>query len=161
MIRAAKNYSYIHSLYNFDYDPQPGSVQYNIDQRIKRAGELQMQALAGMAEAAEAELAAERAAAAAGGANPQMALAEASESVSQQQQAGSQQQGPSRPAFGSVTVGSMSAPFASMSMGMSRASKVMLNAMTSAAKHAPSRRPHVTRPSQMRKKPASAANSSQ
>jgi hypothetical protein len=38
MLRAAHNYAHIYSLYNFDYDPEPGSVQWKIDQRIKRVG---------------------------------------------------------------------------------------------------------------------------
>lgn len=36
MLRAAHNYKRIYDQYNFDWDPEPGSVQYKIDQRIKR-----------------------------------------------------------------------------------------------------------------------------
>lgn len=36
MVAVAKNYAHIYSMYNFDWDPEPGSVQYKIDQRIKR-----------------------------------------------------------------------------------------------------------------------------
>jgi len=36
MMRFVQNYAHIYSMYNFDYDPEPGSVQYKIDQRIKR-----------------------------------------------------------------------------------------------------------------------------
>ncbi len=46
MLRAAKNYAHIYSLYNFDYDPEPGSVQWKIDQRIKRVGALSLQSAA-------------------------------------------------------------------------------------------------------------------
>lgn len=36
MLRVAHNYKRLYEMYNFDYDPEPGSVQYKIDQRIKR-----------------------------------------------------------------------------------------------------------------------------
>lgn len=36
MLQAAQNYAHIYSLYNFDYDPEPGTAQWRIDQRIKR-----------------------------------------------------------------------------------------------------------------------------
>lgn len=42
MRRVAHNYEVVHSQYNFDYDPQPGSVQWTIDQRIRRAQELML-----------------------------------------------------------------------------------------------------------------------
>ncbi|GFH14191.1 uncharacterized protein HaLaN_10204, partial [Haematococcus lacustris] len=36
MLVAAKNHEHIYSMYNFDYDPEPGSIQWHIDQRIAR-----------------------------------------------------------------------------------------------------------------------------
>ncbi len=36
MLAVAKNYQRIYEMYNFDYDPEPGSVQHKIDQRILR-----------------------------------------------------------------------------------------------------------------------------
>lgn len=34
----AHNYAAIYRMYNFDWDPEPGTVQYKIDQRIRRVG---------------------------------------------------------------------------------------------------------------------------
>ncbi len=39
MLRVANNYQRIYDMYNFDFDPEPGTVQYKIDQRIKRVRE--------------------------------------------------------------------------------------------------------------------------
>ena len=36
MLSVANNYKHIYEMYNFDFDPEPGSVQYKVDQRIKR-----------------------------------------------------------------------------------------------------------------------------
>ncbi|KAJ9507502.1 hypothetical protein QJQ45_006474 [Haematococcus lacustris] len=52
MLVAAKNHEHIYSMYNFDYDPEPGSIQWHIDQRIARAGELQQRAVMRMAAGA-------------------------------------------------------------------------------------------------------------
>lgn len=90
-----------------------------------------MQSLARMAEAADQEAA---------GASQPMLLASAADVDSNSSASRPYGFGP-RP--GSV--------FASMSFGMGRASHVILNALTHAAKHAPTRRPRVMRPSQMRK----------
>jgi len=38
MMRFVHNYAHIYSMYNFDFDPEPGSVQHKIDQRISRVG---------------------------------------------------------------------------------------------------------------------------
>lgn len=39
MMRFVHNYAHIYSMYNFDYDPEPGSVQHKIDQRIARVSD--------------------------------------------------------------------------------------------------------------------------
>jgi hypothetical protein len=36
MAKVAQNYAAIYRKYNFDWDPEPGSIQYKIDQRIRR-----------------------------------------------------------------------------------------------------------------------------
>ena len=36
MINIAASYQKVHDMYNFDYDPQPGTALYEVDQRIKR-----------------------------------------------------------------------------------------------------------------------------
>ncbi len=36
MLGVANNYKHIYEMYNFDFDPEPGSAQYKVDQRIKR-----------------------------------------------------------------------------------------------------------------------------
>ena len=36
MLGVAQNYKKIYEMYNFDFDPEPGSAQYIVDQRIKR-----------------------------------------------------------------------------------------------------------------------------
>ena len=36
MLRHANNYKRIYEMYNFDFDPEPGTAQYKVDQRIKR-----------------------------------------------------------------------------------------------------------------------------
>ena len=36
MLGVAQNYKKIYEMYNFDFDPEPGSAQYVVDQRIKR-----------------------------------------------------------------------------------------------------------------------------
>lgn len=36
MNKVAHNYQTLHNMYNFDWDPEPGSVQHMIDQRIIR-----------------------------------------------------------------------------------------------------------------------------
>ena len=140
MIKVAKNYKHIYDMYNFDWDPEPGSVQYKIDARIARAQELRENSLARMAAGAEAELTA----AAAEAARPALQLASVSGAGG-----GS---GGGR-AFGSGSAfASMSLGMPSLSFGLGRASKVMLNALTRAGSHVAShRRP---RPSQMRKVPA-------
>mmetsp|Transcript_15921 Transcript_15921/g.34385 ORF Transcript_15921/g.34385 Transcript_15921/m.34385 type:complete len:916 (+) Transcript_15921:178-2925(+) len=139
MVRVAKNYQHIYEMYNFDYDPEPGSVQYKIDQRIKRAEELRMKSLARMAEAADEELAQVQ--------QTEQPLLASVDGMAQSFSSKSVPQQSSR--FGSM--GGPTTMFASMSFGMSRASKVVLNALAHAAKHAPAKRPRIVRPSQMRK----------
>jgi hypothetical protein len=36
MLAVAQNYQRIYEMYNFDYDPEPGSAQYIVEQRMKR-----------------------------------------------------------------------------------------------------------------------------
>ena len=49
---------------------------------------------------------------------------------------------------------------ASMSFGMSRASRAVLDALSHAARHAPPRRPSIIRPSQMSRRAGRAAGAS-
>jgi len=156
MLQVAHNYAHIHSLYNFDWDPEPGSVQYKIDQRIKRAQDLRLQSLARMAEAADEELGA-------AGAGPQLVASVAElpeeqgrgaglQGAGQQAQSAQQQQGGWRwsgrgagAPFASVSMAA--APFgAAAGASLSRASHVVLDALTQAAKHVPTRRPRIARP---------------
>lgn len=53
------------------------------------------------------------------------------------------------PVVGLRGLGGGASTFASMTMGMGRASRVLLDALSQAAKHAPTKRPHIIRPSQM------------
>ncbi|GFR52136.1 hypothetical protein Agub_g14651, partial [Astrephomene gubernaculifera] len=53
MAKVADNYTAIYEMYNFDWDPEPGSVQYKIDQRIRRAQELRNNALVRYLETAD------------------------------------------------------------------------------------------------------------
>jgi hypothetical protein len=163
MARVAKNHAHIFNMYNFDWDPEPGTVDYMINQRIKRGAELQGKRLlrmAGNLDAAEA---------AADGPQPGLLLAEldaaaeaaaagASSSSSSQQQ---QRQGGGLP-FGSITASSgaagglwMAGPLAScsLSVGVGRASKAVLGTLARAAKRAPtidSGRARLSRPAARR-----------
>lgn len=38
MRAVAHSYAAVYRMYNFDWDPEPGTVQYKIDQRIRRVG---------------------------------------------------------------------------------------------------------------------------
>ncbi|KAF6253126.1 hypothetical protein COO60DRAFT_1703964 [Scenedesmus sp. NREL 46B-D3] len=163
MARVAKNHAHIFSMYNFDWDPEPGTVEYIINQRVKRGAELQGKRLlrmAGNLDAAEAAadgpgssgvqpgpLLAELDAAA----DAQAAAAATGSSGRQQQQ--QRRQGSGLP-FGSVTASSglwMAGPLAScsMSLGVGRASKAVLGTLARAAKRAPtinSGRARLSRP---------------
>jgi hypothetical protein len=161
MARVAKNHAHIFSMYNFDWDPEPGSVEYMINQRIKRGAELQGKRLLRMAGNLDA---AEAAADGPGssGVQPGPLLAEveaaAGPSSSQQQQ---RRQGSGLP-FGSITASSgvgsgmwMAGPVAScsMSLGVGRASKAVLCTLARAAKRAPtidSGRARLSRPAARR-----------
>jgi len=41
MMRVARNHKHVYDMYNFDWDPEPGSINWVINQRIKRGAELQ------------------------------------------------------------------------------------------------------------------------
>lgn len=131
MMRVAKNHKHIYDMYNFDWDPEPGSVNYVINQRIRRGAELQGKQLlriADVLEDVEAEVEAEKAAAAAaaGTARAPQPVATVAEAAAlstsssgagfswpwqqQREQQQQQQPGPSSSSRGS------SAPFASLSM---------------------------------------------
>jgi hypothetical protein len=165
MARVAKNHAHIFSMYNFDWDPEPGTVEYMINQRVKRGAELQGRRLlrmAGNLDAAEA--AADGPGSSSGGVQPGPLLAEldatadaqavAGTSSSRQQQ---QRQGSGLP-FGSITASSgvgsglwMAGPLAScsLSLGVGRASKAVLGTLARAAKRAPtidSGRARLSRP---------------
>eukprot|EP00775_Hariotina_reticulata_P009883 gene9883-10040_t len=53
MVRAAKNHAHIYRMYNFDWDPEPGSVEFILNQRIRRGAELQGRKFLRMAEGLE------------------------------------------------------------------------------------------------------------
>ncbi len=152
MARVAKNYQHVHDQYNFDWDPQPGSVQWKIDQRIKRAQELQLRRLQRMAMDAAADLQqgggsgaqlqAELAEAPAESSSSRMGISSNSSSSSSSSQLAS------RSSPWGTQAGT---PFASMSMGIGRASRVVLKTLQAAAKHT-SHRPKVVRPSQLARK---------
>jgi hypothetical protein len=174
MARVAKNHAHIFSMYNFDWDPQPGSVEYMINQRIKRGAELQGKRLlrmAGNLDAAEAAADGPGSSGGSSGVQPGPLLAEldaaaeaqaaaaAPSSSSQQQQ--QRRQGSGLP-FGSITTSSgvgsglwMAGPLAScsMSLGVGRASKAVLCTLARAAKRAPtidSGRARLSRPAARR-----------
>jgi hypothetical protein len=158
MVRAAKNHSHIYRMYNFDWDPEPGSVEHMINQRIKRGAELQGRKFLRMAESLEAIEAEQAAAAAAGGAQPVADVAEAGPSSSHRVQQ-QQQQGAATvvPPFGSMTMNSGTSGVwgagpltgSSLSQGVGRASKAVLGTLARAAKRAPTwnvGRPRLSRP---------------
>ncbi len=140
----AKNFQHVHDMYNFDYDPTPGTAQYKVEQRIRRAQELQLRRLQRMAMDAAADLQQQQQAGA--GPQPQAELAEAPASSSGRGSSSSSGSSSSRAAapWGSQA----GTPFASMSLGIGRASQVVLRTLQAAAKHS-TRRPKVVRPSQM------------
>jgi hypothetical protein len=78
--RAAHNHALVFEQYNLDWDPEPGTAQYVVDQRIRRARELhERQAKRVEEEVVRAEAEEERAqkAGGGGGAQPAAVLAEA------------------------------------------------------------------------------------
>ncbi|KAI8476310.1 MAG: hypothetical protein J3K34DRAFT_516723 [Monoraphidium minutum] len=133
MARVAKNYAHIHRLYNFDYDPTPGTAEAAVEGRIRRAQELQLRRLERM-EGAVAELeAAEAAAAAAAGAQPAAVVAEAPPAAR-------------RPPFASLGMGLGGAfggggfgrgAFGGAPQGLGRASRAVLTTLSRAARRAP------------------------
>jgi hypothetical protein len=175
MARVAKNHSHIFSMYNFDWDPEPGTVEYMIHQRVKRGAELQGRRLlrmAGNLDAAEAAADGPGSSGGSSGMQPGPLLAELdaaadaqavaaagpSSSSSQQQQQRRQGSGLS---LGSITASSgvgsgmwMAGPLAScsMSLGVGRASKAVLSTLARAAKRAPtdSGRARLSRPAARR-----------
>ncbi|KAG2495216.1 hypothetical protein HYH03_006822 [Edaphochlamys debaryana] len=168
MRKVAQNFAAIYRMYNFDWDPEPGTVQYQIDQRIRRAQELRNNALARYMEAADAALDA----APAGEGDQRLLLAalpwdaqdqEAAASASAQGepsgrgQSGSEQgAGASRGFFvpGSVFASmSMSAPMVGR-VQLGHASRVLVNALTAAVRQVPSARPRLARPARGQKQAA-------
>jgi len=133
LLRAAKNYAHVHSLYNFDWDPEPGSAQWKVDQRIRRAGELHdrrvQQALDAMGEE-------ERGGGSAAGAPALASVAAAAAGPRPAQQQQQQRQRVAGPSGG----------FASMSLGMGRASRAVLGALEAAARSTVTSRPRLARP---------------
>jgi hypothetical protein len=210
----AKNFKHVHDLYNFDYEPTPGTAQYKVDQRIRRAQELQLRRLQRMAmeaaadiqqqqqqqvsvqrgpglravcgrrgeaapphpspptrpcghatqqpsfpflipHTAETQLPASSARLArpflptqgGSGAQPQAELAEAAATSSSSSGGGGRLS--SQPPRAAAPWGTQAGtPFASMSMGIGRASRAVLDTLQAAAKHG-ARRPRVVRPSQL------------
>lgn len=125
LLRVAKNYQHLHSLYNFDWDPQPGSDQWLVDQRILRALDLNDSRMQHVADV-----------------------------LNEPEEGDAEGQGVGQPALAAATLASAAAPkrrpvasnFASMSLGMGRPSRAVLDVLSNAAKHAV-RRPRLARPS--------------
>jgi hypothetical protein len=126
-----------------------------------QAGELRMQSLARMAEAAEEEARAAAAASSGQGAQELATVADASTPSSssggaaQVPAAGSDSSSSSQ-AGPSSSYSWPAAPFASMALGgghvsLGRASRVVLDTLTKAAKAVPMRRPRLIRPSQVQR----------
>ncbi|GAX76343.1 hypothetical protein CEUSTIGMA_g3789.t1 [Chlamydomonas eustigma] len=133
MLAVAQNYQRIYEMYNFDYDPEPGSAQYIVEQRIKRAQELKMIQLGRMEEAVEEELAeSSKTSAANVNALPSRLPALASLGLASTA---------IQPPFLGHAMGYRArSPFASMSQGMGRASKVIMDALSHGAKHVVNKR---------------------
>ncbi|GLC49066.1 hypothetical protein PLESTB_000178800 [Pleodorina starrii] len=136
MSRVATNYAAVYRLYNFDWDPEPGTIQYKIDQRIRRAQELRNNALARYLEGADQVLQEEEAPQGEG--DQQLMLASA---------AG---------AGATPGVGVGGSLFASMSLAgptlgsvrLGHAARVLMGAFAQAAKQVPmgAARPRLARP---------------
>lgn len=132
MARVAKNYAHVHRMYNFDWDPVPGTAEWVVEQRIRRTQELQLSRLERMGEAVEEEEAAAAAAAeAAAAAQPAAVIAEAARP----------------PPLASMSLGggmggvagAAFSPLGLASQGMGRASRAVLNTLSRAARRAPAR----------------------
>lgn len=180
MARVAKNHAAVHRMYNFDADPRPGSAEWAVEQRMRRAQELQLrrlerlEAAVGEEEALAAE--AEAAAAAGGGAQPTATIAEAAGAAAAAASSSGSGFGGSGFGFGARGgSGGGGAPFASMTLGggfgsassfalapqgIGRASRAVLNTLSRAARRAPTLavgRPRVARPAARKAQQASAA----
>lgn len=136
MARVAHNYKHVYNMYNFDYDPAPGSAQYLVDQRMRRAHELNIRRLQRMIEGAV-----ELGSATPGAPNEQAVLAAATSDEGSKEVI-STQRGGSRGPLASMTM-TMAMPRLEIRMG--RASRVVLDTLKRAAKHA-STRPRLARP---------------
>jgi hypothetical protein len=142
-------------MYNFDYDPTPGTAEWVVDQRIRRAEELQLRRLERMEGVVQEEEEA-AAAAAAAAAQPAAVLAEAASS--------SGRRGGGGAAFASMSMGmggggfafGGGGAFAEAHQGIGRASRAVLNTLSRAARRAPalsSGRPRLARPAARRAAP--------
>ncbi|KXZ49183.1 hypothetical protein GPECTOR_22g773 [Gonium pectorale] len=138
MSRVAHNYAAIYRKYNFDWDPEPGTVQYKIDQRIRRAQELRGNALARYLEAAD-EVLAEGADAPPAGEGDQLLMASADGAASSSSGAA----GP-RSLFASVSMAMAAPTHGPLRLGT--ATRVLLGAFAEAARQVPMARPRLARP---------------
>ncbi|PNW82944.1 hypothetical protein CHLRE_06g300550v5 [Chlamydomonas reinhardtii] len=152
MAKVAHNYAAIYRMYNFDWDPEPGTVQYKIDQRIRRAQELRNNAMARYLAAADEVL--RDGAAPAGEGDQALLLAststgapEAFDGQGNASGSGSSSALSSRGGsmFASMTL-SRPAPMAGV-VSLGRAARVVLGAFADAAKSVPMARPRLARPS--------------
>ncbi|GBF96794.1 hypothetical protein Rsub_09650 [Raphidocelis subcapitata] len=161
MARAAKNYAHVHRMYNFDWDPTPGTAEWQVEQRIRRAQELQLRRLERMAGAVgEAEAAAAAGGGGGGGAQPAAVLAEAAAGGG-----GEARRAPPMAsfAFGGLGLGGGAAwggggawggAAARAPQGMGRASRAVLSTLARAARRAPTLatgRPRLARPAARRR----------
>jgi len=130
-------------MYNFDHDPVPGSAEWIVDQRIKRAQELQLRRL----ERLEGAVAEEEEAAAAA-AQPAAMLAEAPGRGGARAPFASMSMSMGGGAFG-FGFGSGGGGASNGSQGIGRASRAVLNTLSRAARRAPALscgRPRLARP---------------
>ncbi|EFJ49752.1 hypothetical protein VOLCADRAFT_104196 [Volvox carteri f. nagariensis] len=138
MSKVAHNYAAVYRMYNFDWDPEPGTVQYKIDQRIRRAQELRDNALARYLEAADQVLdgAGEEEEAAAQGEGDQQLLVAATAAAAHGPHGTSTTRG-GAPVRGSSIFASMSIAGPTLgSVRLGHAARVVLGAFAQAAKQA-------------------------
>lgn len=122
MIKVAENLEHVYNMYNFDWDPQPGSVQWRIDQRIQKAEELRLRQLGRLAADVEEVIEESKR----GAAQPQELAALAAAH-------------PPGAHVGTLVLPRM--PFASLSarLGLAPASRVVIDAFTRAGHGMPGR----------------------
>ncbi|GLI62117.1 hypothetical protein VaNZ11_004653 [Volvox africanus] len=133
MAKVAHNYAAVYRMYNFDWDPEPGTIQYKIDQRIRRAQDLRNNALARYLQAADQVLEEEQDEAPQGEGDQLLMAA-----------AGSSSAGDAQRGFMFASLSMAGPTLGSVRLGY--AARVVLGAFAEAAKQMPTARPRLTRP---------------